>query len=257
MNFRKTKTTGRGALLALLGILVMQGPLRAGDPEVRYCFNDWPPYAQMAGKNAEGISVDILREATVRAGMAARFLELPWNRCLDMVRSGEMDAVIDAAKRPEYLQGPNSFSYYTNTVWVRDDFPADSLDFGAFQEKTIGLINGYKYPDSLWSELRSAGMIIVYSVDDGANIRKLAFARVDAIIGDFVGTLTFAKENDLKLKPLSPTHSADRLFPSFNRNKGELHSRIDAALAAMIADGSIDRVYRRHLGMSLGEIGPP
>ena len=256
MTFRKAGTASRGVLIGLLGVLFLQGTLRADEGQVRYCFNDWPPYARMEGESAVGISIDILREATERAGMAAMFLELPWNRCLEMVRGGELDAVIDAAERSEYLQGPTSFSYYTNTVWVRDDFPADSLDFDALRGKTMGLIDGYKYQDSLWSELRGAGMMIDYSVNDRANIRKLAFARVDAIIGDFVGTLTFAQENDLKLKPLTPTHSADRLYASFNRDREEIHARIDAALAAMMADGSVDRVYRRHLGKSLDEIGP-
>ena len=256
MTFRKAGTAGRGALLALLGALFLQGTLWADEPEVRYCFNDWPPYARMEGEIAAGISIDILREASARAGVAASFVELPWNRCLEMVRSGELDAVIDAVERPEYLQGPTSFSYYTNTVWVREEFPTDSLDFEALRGRNIGLIDGYKYPDDLRSELRRAGMTIGYSVNDRANIRKLAFDRVDAIIGDFVSTLIFAQENDLKLKPLTPTHSADRLYTSFNRDRGEIHARIDAALAAMIADGSIDRVYRRYLGKSLDEIAP-
>lgn len=247
---------GRVALAALLAIAGLQGTLRADEGKVRYCFNHWPPYAEMAGETAGGISVEILREATARAGMTASFLEIPWNRCLEMVRKGEIDAVVDAMERPEYLQGKTSFSYYTNTFWVRRDFPSDRLDMAALAAKTVGLVDGYKYPDTVWSDLDKAGAKVDYSVDDGANIRKLAFGRVDAIIGDFVGTLDFVEKNGLRLKPLSPTHSADRLYTSFNKDRADLLSRVDAALAAMLADGSVDRIYRRRLGKTFNEIKP-
>lgn len=223
---------------------------------VRYCFNFWFPYTREVDGRVEGISIDILREATARAGMRAEFAQLPWKRCLETVRRGEIDAVVDAAERPDLLQGPTSFSVYTNTFWVREDFPADEFDPAALAGKEIGLVDGYLYPEKLWEDLRSLGATIDSSVDDGTNIRKLAFGRVDAIIGDYVSTLVFVRENGLKLKPLSPSHSADRLYPSFNAERSMLQANIDSVLAEMVADGAVDRIYRRHLGQALQDILP-
>lgn len=256
MTFRNADRVARGILFHCLAVAGLVGAAWAEEPQVRYCFNDWPPYAMMTDGEAGGISVEILREATKRAGMKANFVELPWKRCLEMVRRGSLDAVIDAAERPDFRQGEVSFSYYTNTFWVREDFPIDSLDFTALAGKTIGVIDGYVYPDALMEDIGRAGMRIETSIDDGTNIRKLAFGRVDSIIGDYVATLRFAEENGLALKPLAPTHSADRLYPSFNKDRADLHKQIDERLAGMMADGTIEAIYRRYLGKSLDDIWP-
>jgi len=222
-------------------------------PPVRFCFNNWVPYAVADDTGIHGITVAVLTEAARRADLAATFEELPWKRCLEMVRQGRLDAVVDAADRPEFLQGPASYSVYTNTIWVGAETRMESLAFEALSGKKMGLVDGYSYPDQLMVQLQASGLKIDYSVDDATNIRKLAFGRVDSIVGDFVGTLLFAREHGLNIHPLTPNHSFDRLYPSFNKTRADLQRAIDKSLAGMIADGSIDRIYRKHIGIGFEE----
>lgn len=98
-----------------------QETVQPQDNEVRFCFNSWPPYVKVEQDQSTGITVDILREAARRAGLKVSFRELPWNRCLQNVRDGEFDAVLDAAERTEFLRGPVSFSLHTYSFWIRDD----------------------------------------------------------------------------------------------------------------------------------------
>jgi polar amino acid transport system substrate-binding protein len=226
----------------------------AAQKEVRLCFNDWPPYVFAKGETATGISIDVLREAARRVDLKITFQELPWKRCLAMVREGKLDGVLDAMHRPEFLQGPASYSVYSNTFWVHDDSNLQKLDFGALRGKTIGLVSGYEYPDSLVEDLKRAEVVVDYAVDDATNIRKLAFNRIDAIVADFASTVLFVKENNLKLRALSPTHSADKLYPSFNGGRLDIQQLIDRALGQMIADGFVDQVYRDHLGVGMDEL---
>lgn len=244
------------AILLLVAFGTLQ-PSAAEQNEVRFCFNDWPPYVQLRDGEAVGISVDILREAARRANLNASFQELPWKRCLEMVRTGNVDAVVDAMQRPDYLQGPTSFSIYTNTVWVRAEDPVRALDFGALRGRKIGLVDGYEYPASLLADIESVGIVTEHSVDDGTNIRKLAFGRVDAIVADFASTLLFVKENRLHLRALEPMHSADKLYASFHMGKADLQQNIDRALQQMIEDGFIDGVYSKHLGTKYSDLPVP
>lgn len=251
LMFRKT------VLAAFLLALAIPGFARAETGDVSFCFNDWPPYATLRDGKPAGISVEILKEAAGRADFSPLFRELPWKRCLEMVRDGEIDAVMDAMHRADYLQGPTSFSIYSNTVWVRADDSIKVLDFNALRGRKVGLVDGYEYPDSLWTDIKAGGAQVEYSVDDGTNIRKLAFGRVDAIVGDFASTMLFVRENNLNLRALVPMHSADRLYPSFNAGRGDKHKAIDRALQEMIEDGFIDRIYENHLGARYSEMNLP
>lgn len=112
------------------------------------------------------------------------------------------------------------------------------------------------YSGALVDDLARVGARIEPSIDDGVNIRKLAFGRVDATVGDYVATPRFAEENGLDLKPLSSAHSADSPYPSFNKSKADLHEMIDEQLAEMMTDGTIEEVYQRYLGKSLDDIRP-
>lgn len=238
--------------LALCSSAVANGGAEAQtEHSVRFCFSNWAPYAVWDDTGANGISVDILRTAAQRAGLSAQFEELPWNRCLEMVRQGRIDAVIDAAGRDEFLQGPTSYSEYTNTFWTRVDGNLSELSFEKLRGKKIGLVNGYSYPEELTREIESAQLVVDRSVDDATAIRKLAFGRVDIIVGDYVGTLLFARKHNLKIRPLSPTHSSDRLYPSFHPSRGDLQRAIDHALQTMQADGSIKRIFKTHLGLDI------
>lgn len=219
---------------------------------VSFCFNEWPPYATMDMGKAAGVSVEIIRAASKIIGHEAEFTELPWKRCLQMVKEGRIDAVIDAAKRDDYLQGPTSFSVYADTFWVHEDSKAKRID--DLRDGRIGLINGYEYAPRLTRRIADLGMTVELAVDDPANIRMLAFKRLDAIIGDTVGTLHFARSHRLSLRPLLPPFNTDPLYASFNRNRSALQRQYDQAFKALIEKGTVDEVYRTHVGQGFRDL---
>lgn len=221
---------------------------------VAFCFNDWPPYAMSTDDGAKGLSVDILREAARRAGLAVRFVALPWKRCLQAVEAGEVDAVMDAADRPEFIHGAVSYTVYTNTFWVRTDDPMTKFDAKALAGRRLGLVAGYVYGDALDRLFADSGATIEEAVDDGTNIRKLAYGRTDIIVADFVSTHIFAADNQLDLRALQPAHSLDRLYPSFNPARRETMAAIDTALQSMCADGWIERAYEAQIGIGFDSI---
>jgi len=236
-------------LLAICALgLSPDGAARAEPAPVVFCFNAWPPYAFQQEDGIAGISIEIMAAAARRAGYAPDFVELPWNRCIQSVETGAVHAVLDAARRDGLLQGPESYSAYTNTFWVRPDSRIRTARPGAFGGLRIGLVSGYEYPASLLADVAANGLTVDYSVDDGANVRKLAFGRVDVIVADRISTRWMLRQDAIELRPLAPDHSADTLYPSFNPAFRERHRRIDAALAEMRQAGEIDAVIRKYVG---------
>ena len=130
-------------LIAALFLLVNPGHASATRSSVSFCFNDWPPFASKTTDGAEGISITIIDEAAKRFGKEAIFEELPWNRSLQKVKDGEIDAVIDAAERSEFIQGPASFSIFSDTFWVRED--SGIMNYSDITGGKVGLVDGYKY----------------------------------------------------------------------------------------------------------------
>ncbi|WP_020591462.1 substrate-binding periplasmic protein [Kiloniella laminariae] len=236
---------------------------------IRYCYNEWPPYSipteggyESDGSQkarARGISVEVMTEASRRAGYEAIFIELPWKRCLQSVRNGELDAVLDAAARDDFIQGPAYNSIYTNTFWVHGYSEISSPDLAAIVEKQtgvlMGLVDGYVYPENLLAEIGAAHLEVDYAVDDLANLYKLFQGRVNIIVADFVSTFYYNAHNDLSLRALQPAHSFDPLFPSFHPDRVKMQRQVNRALEEMTRDGSLDEIYRAEIGVPFSDVG--
>ncbi len=226
----------------------------AQSEKVSFCFNRWQPYTEIRDGRATGITVDILTEAADRAGLTISFQELPWNRCLNLVRRGVLDAVADAASREEFVQGPTSISAFSNTLWVRQDSEVAELDFNQLTGMTMGLVSGYEFPQRLWDDIEKAQIEVDFSVDDETTIRKLARGRVDIIVADFANTTVVAREMNLRIRALTPHHSFDRLYPSFNPSQTGKQERMNRALEQMLQDGFVDEIYDKYLGMTFRDL---
>lgn len=239
-------------LIATLLSIFPQRSVWASDSEVSFCFNDWPPYATKSADGAAGISVSIIEQAAQRIGIQVSFQELPWNRCLQKVKDGEVDAVIDAAERPEFIQGPTSFSLFSDTFWVRED--SGIKNYSDISGGRVGLVDGYNYSGPLLAYLDDLKLQREMTIDDPTNIRKLAFGRVKVIIADFASTLLFARQHSLKISPILPPFSYDHLYASFSQDRAEIQRRFDQSFSELLKDGSIDAVYQQYLGTGYSEM---
>lgn len=238
---------GRGLRASLLTILLLlAAPAAMPSSAVTFCFNDWPPYTLMSDDGPEGITVQIVQRAAELLGIEAEFVERPWDECLQTVKDGEIDAILDAAGREAYLQGPTSFNSYTDTFWVRNDSNVNSYD--QLNGGKVALVKSYKYADSLMAHIDSLGLEVVRGADDPSNIRDLVSGRVDAVVADLASTFVYTNENKLQVHPILPPFSVDRLYASFNRERLTLQQEFDRAFAQLLDQGFVDEVYKAHIG---------
>ena len=121
------------ACVSLLAALELRAqPLRS----VSACddTNEWPPYTYRVGGDAgkgeevlDGFAVAVLRRVAERAGWQLRIQLLPWKRCVEAVRSGEMQLALNAILTPERERDywPSSVLYETRLMglWSRERRP--------------------------------------------------------------------------------------------------------------------------------------
>ncbi len=236
----------RAIRCSVFSFLLTVPPFTTADDAASFCFNDWPPYAMMAGGDARGVTVEIVRRAAGLIGRETRFVEREWSECLRLVEDGELDAVLDAARRDAYLQGPTSFNSYTDTFWVGTRGNINRYD--QLKGGKIALVEGYNYADSLLEHIESLQARIVRGADDPTNIRDLASGEIDAAVADLASTFAFTREHNLPVHPILPPFSVDRLYVSFNRQKAELQREFDRAFARLIEEGVVDEIYVKHIG---------
>ena len=240
---------------ALLGVSVLFSfaALPTARAEVvKLCVEHWPPYTVVKdGKVTGGTTVDIANEAFRRIGGYTLEIDyLPFARCLAMVKEGERDAVADASASQtdefKMIVGKNMTSLWSLAVWVREDDPQKvfkSLD--DYKGKRVGLVESYEYPDSIKNFKQWK---VDYATTDQSNLGKLEAKRFDIAISDIVNTLAVVSEKKLKVRYLSPAIVSDPLYIAFTVKKPDIRDKFDAALAAMVKDGTADAIYQKHIG---------
>lgn len=247
MNSSGHPVRSRGLLSCLLGLYFLISPLPVfSSDHVSVCFVEWPPYTKMTDNGAAGISVSIIRRAAQLLGKKIRFVEDGWNECLQKVKDGEYDVILDAAERKDYLQGPTSFSIYSDTFWVRN-----SSNISRYEQLSggkIALVDGYVYDERLLAHIKNLDLEIVKSTDDLAVVLDMAQGRVDAAIADLASTFIVVRDKNLKAYPILPPFTFDQLYASFHRGKPDLQREFDSAFAQLLEQGFVDEIYKSAIG---------
>lgn len=243
--FRRASSSRPSGFLLILVLLISPMPILADEP-VTFCLVDWQPYSVMTDGKADGITVRIIRKAAEMIDREISFVKHGWDECLEKVKQGALDVILDASNRPEYLQGPTSFSSYVDTFWVSNKSKISSYD--RLSGARVALVKGYNYDDRLHAHLKDLDAEVVRGKDDPTILFDLDQGRVDAAVADLASTFLFTQKNNLQIQPILPPFTADRLYASFNREKVELQREFDQAFASLMEQGYVDEVYTEFIG---------
>lgn len=241
-----------GCFLAL-SILTSPGPVYSGDA-VSVCYSHWPPYSETTGSGAKGISISIMKQAARLLDLEIGFVEDSWNGCLGKVKRGELDVILDAAMRAEYLQGPTSFSIYSDTFWVNNN--SNISRYEQLSGGKIALVEGYSYDQRLLVHIENLSLEVVTGSDDSTNLRSLARGEVDAVITDLASGFVLVEQESLTAHPILPPFTYEKLYASFHRGIPDLQRRFDGAISELIKQGYVDEIYQRFLGVTYSSLSP-
>jgi len=146
-------------LLPLLLCLPGLAQAWTGANPVRLCddVNEWPPYTFQRRVNGDrrgeltGYTVELLRLIAQRRGFELRIEMLPWKRCVEAVRHGEilgfLNAIVTAERKVDFLISEPLYETRLLALWSRQQHPqglrlTSQSDLAALR---IGGVHGYSY----------------------------------------------------------------------------------------------------------------
>lgn len=239
--------------LFVLVVLLCRLPGAAAD-EIRLCYNRWEPYAYDDGTGASGLAVDVARQAFETSGHQVRFTQMPHARCHFGLRYGAYDGVLFENLKETMIEPmvESKFAVINRVLVavVRESYPHSAYKGPSTFEGANWLhVQDEDYPAKITSDSQ------MYPVDVGENAHGLLMLRrnyVDVVFRD-LASLHFgadAVRETAGLKTLLPAVEIEPFYLHLKDTLAPVLADYDGAVAEMIANGSLDRLYYKHLGFS-------
>ncbi|AZZ91840.1 transporter substrate-binding domain-containing protein [Hahella sp. KA22] len=235
--------------LALISLIMMSGIVKAETVELVTL--QYPPYQYQEEDEVQGLVVNIVNEAFRRVGMDTNIRLNAWPRSLEMVRSGQADAIFTAYKTPEREE----FLHYSNVVLMpqeivlfakKDSNISFNGDLTALANVKIGVVRDISY-GSTFDEARKNGMFkqISETTNLEQSVKKLESGRIDLLISNKYTALAMFKNLGFagQFKELTPSIQSVPSYIAFSKKKdlAGLRDKFDGALKEMMSDGSYDK----------------
>jgi polar amino acid transport system substrate-binding protein len=249
----------RAALL--LALLFTAGRASAqATPVLLAAEDDWPPYtaAETPGLATQrppvGFSVDLIRAAFARQGLAVEFVVVPFARCLLLAKTAQVAGCFNTTQtddnRAEYHwhQPPmfeEELSIFGRAADARNG--AAELRLADLRGQRVGFTNGYTYPSEFMHDAR----IQRFSANsDAALLRMLAGGRVDYALINRIDAVPELRGKLLRRGRIS----LDGFWIAFSKQHPQgqaLAEGFGRSLEQMRRDGSYQRMldaFRQQVG---------
>ena len=241
----------------LLSLLVLAGLLLAScataTPAPRTITvaveNAYPPFNSIdeATGNAVGWDYDAVTEICKRMNCVAEFKQAAWDGIFPAMQAGEYDMLADGvtftAERDEIVDFSTPYVTIGQVLLVKADAPIADLDaFKADASKLVGtqigttneMVAKEHFPEER-----------VQSFDDfGGAVAALLSGDLDAVVIDNISAIGFIGEN-AGLLSVGPQLTSDEQLAFVFPPGSPLVAEVNAALAAMVADGTLKTLNDR------------
>jgi ABC-type amino acid transport/signal transduction systems, periplasmic component/domain len=175
----------RLSALAAIAVLSLAVPPACSQEIIKIGTNELPPYVSRDAN--ESMLTAIMDEVAREMGVSFEYLFMPWERCEDALKDGEvwgiMPYVKNEARLRSYLFSDSLCEKRTVFFYYSKD-PAASIVYGKLSDLKpyrIGGVRGYFYEEAF----RQAGLEVEYTGSEEQNLRKLRDGRVDLTpVGD-------------------------------------------------------------------------
>ena len=234
-----------------------------GTDEHRVLEGGWfeqPPYAHMdRNGRLTGFDIVLLREVGNRAGISFAFRQIDWARTQAFIRDGQLDFGMVAFRTPERERWARFSAPYRREV--DDLFLAPSLTLrvdpgtpeGLFAEirrrgLRIGFVEGFDYGPLATTFLADPAnqSRIMAARTDAENATRLGEGKIDGFLADRLSGYHALADTDALARPSPITVFQDDVHVMFSRAtvSSALVERFDRALAAIIADGTYEKIKK-------------
>jgi polar amino acid transport system substrate-binding protein len=216
------------------GVLTWGADLQGGEP---YLYED-----PANPSHVIGFEVDIANELAKRLGVKAEFKQYTWSNLVPSLERGDFDIAMNGleatAERAERILLSQPYFIYAETLAVRADSPYKSLD--DLKGKRVGTLNQTVAHDILRALPLEA---VLYEGNEEPYI-DLEQGRTDAVLLDNIIADRYGCPRKT-LKCLPEDVARGTYVIGIRKSDPELKRAIDAALIAMRADGTLERILTK------------
>ncbi len=111
--------------------------------------DDWYPYGGVVEGKARGYGIDIARAAFSAVNIETHFEPLPYQRCIDMARRGELIACLQPTRLPEneahFFWSKEPLFKARSLIYARAGHPARAIKVKDLEGKSVAVTVGYEY----------------------------------------------------------------------------------------------------------------
>lgn len=206
--------------------------------------DDYPPfnYLQPGTGKPVGWDYDAIREIGRRLNFAPEFREIAWDSMIQAIATGQFDMAANGItvtpERARVVDFSSSYARVHQRLMVR----IDERRFASLEEfsRTEGAKLGAQKGNTNYTKAEDlVGHSRVLAYDGfGDLVQALINGDLDAVVIDDVGGQGYVGANAERLRLLDGSLAGQDLAMAFTRGS-TLRPAVDAALAAMRADGSL------------------
>lgn len=192
-----------------------------------------------------GFEVDIMDAIARRLGVRARMIQYSWSNLVPSLERGDFDVITNGleatAERRHRILLSDPYFVYAETLTVRTDSAVRSVfDLAGLRVGTLNQTYAYDILRMLYGEASK-----VYEGNEEP-YKDLELGRTDAVLLDNIIADRYgctAQHPTLKCLPYDVARGSYVI--GVRKADPELKQAIDAALAAMRADGELERILRK------------
>ncbi|MBT3532725.1 MAG: transporter substrate-binding domain-containing protein [Rhodospirillaceae bacterium] len=145
---------------------------------------NWPPFNFAEDGQAKGYSIDFMNLVAGKTGLKVEYVTGPsWSEFLRMMKSGDLDVMLNIVKTPErlkYLAYTRPYADNPNTILSKRDASYDSLE--QLDGKTISIPKGFFYEEILQRDYPGVKLHLVKGTLD--SMKAVTFGKADAALGE-------------------------------------------------------------------------
>lgn len=241
-------TTIRSALGALLALGMAASVSAQSRPLVVGSSATYPPFAyETPGKEIVGFDADIIRAVAEKAGLAVRIVNTPFTGVFASLNNGDLDLIISGVtindRRRQSYDFTRPYFEARQLIAVRNDSTVKSLQDLA--GKKVGVVTGSTGDDVASRAFGKTSPNIRRFDTTPLIIAELAAFGVDAAIGDN-GVIAYRVQERKDLKTVNdPAFPKEYFGIVVKQGNTALRDALNKGLAAIVADGSYARIYRK------------
>jgi polar amino acid transport system substrate-binding protein len=240
--------------LAFAAALLVAGSAIAADKLRIGTEGAYPPFNQIdASGKLIGFDIDIAKALCAQMKAECEFVTQDWDGIIPGLLAKKYDAIVASMSATEERKKAVAFTdrYYSNKLRFIAK-KGSGFDPAKVKGKTIGAQRATISATYLEDNLKGQVEIKLYDTQENAYL-DLASGRTDAVLGDMLVNLEWLQSDAGKGFDFAgePLPLRDEIAIALRKEDEALRQRFNAAIAAIRADGTYDKINAKYFPFSI------